>query len=172
MKRFQRLSAFILALVMILGMIPTGIFKLGTSAAEPTPDPNLGKTFLHASYAASVNVDGTQDAGYRFDVPVGAVRLGAAWNKDGLYLSFNSADVKIETLKVNGTAVDLAGAKKGTCWEVKAPLPANLNGTNTLAVKLEGSDEVTLQLAFATQPAKTNLNFSANYGAYIADDEY
>ena len=165
------MSAFILALVMILGMIPTGIFKLGTSAAEPTPDPNLGKTFLHASYAASVNVDGTQDAGYRFDVPVGAVRLGAAWNKDGLYLSFNSADVKIETLKVNGTAVDLAGAGKDTCWEVKAPLPANLNGTNTLAVKLEGSDEVTLQLAFDTQPAKTNLNFSANYGAYIADDE-
>ena len=161
------MNAFILALVMILGMIPTGIFKIKTSAAEPTPDPDLGKTFLHASYAASVKVDGTQDDTYRFDVPVGALRLGAAWNKDGLYLSFNSADVKIETLKVNGTTVDLAGAKKSTCWEVKAPLPANLNGTNTLAVKLEGSSEVTLQLVFDTQPAKTNVNLtSANFGAY------
>ena len=96
MKRFQRMNAFILALVMILGMIPTGIFKIKTNAAESTPDPDLGKTFLHASYAASVKVDGTQDATYRFDVPVGALRLGAAWNKDGLYLSFNSADPKID----------------------------------------------------------------------------
>ena len=99
MKRFQRMSAFILALVMVLGMIPTGIFKLGTSAAEPTPSDGVGKTFLHASYAASVNVDGKQDATYRFDVPVGVLRLGAAWNTGGLYLSFNSADTKIETLK-------------------------------------------------------------------------
>ena len=97
MKRFQRMNAFILALVMILGMIPTGIFKLNTSAAESAPATGVGKTFLHASYAASVNVDGTQDATYRFDVPVGAVRLGAAWNTEGLYLSFDSADPKIET---------------------------------------------------------------------------
>ena len=166
------MSAFILALVMILGMIPTGIFKLGTSAAEPTPDPDLGKTFLHASYAASVNVDGTQDAIYRFDVPVGAVRLGAAWNKDGLYLSFNSADVKIETLKVNGTAVDLAGAKKGTCWEIKVSLPENLGGTNTLAVKLEGSDEVTLQLSFETNNfAAAGLQYVANGATSNAPDD-
>jgi len=161
------MSAFILALVMVLGMIPTGIFKLGTSAAEPTPDPDLGKTFLHASYAASVNVDGTQDAGYRFDVPVGAVRLGAAWNKDGLYLSFNSADVTIETLKVNGAAVDLTSAVKATdtCTEYKLPLPEDLNAVNTLSVKLEGSDEVTLQLAFDARPAPTTSNFST-FSAY------
>jgi len=164
------MSAFVLALVMVLGMIPTGIFKLGTSAAEPTPDPDLGKTFLHASYAASVNVDGTQDAGYRFDVPVGAVRLGAAWNKDGLYLSFDSADPKIESLKVNGTAVDLTGAKTSTCWEVKAPLPANLNSANTLAVKLEGSSEVTLQLSFETNNySKTTLLTTAKGDTLAAD---
>ena len=163
MKRFQRMNAFILALVMILGMIPTGIFKLNTSAAEPNQDSGVGKTFLHASYAASVKVDGTQDAGYRFDVPVGSVRLGAAWNKDGLYLSFNSADPKVEYLKVNGVDVDLTTVKTGACTEYKAALPANLNGENKLTVKLEGQDEVTLYLSFETN------NFAAARLQYVAN---
>ncbi|MBO5891701.1 MAG: hypothetical protein J6Q30_03195, partial [Oscillospiraceae bacterium] len=150
MKRFQRMNAFILALVMILGMIPTGIFKLKTSAAEPTQNPDLGKTFLHAAYATGIQVDGNQDAGYRFDVPVGSLRLSAAWDKDFLYLSFNSADPKIETLKLGDVTVDLAGAKKNTCTEIQVSLPENLNGTNTLTVKLQGQSEVTLPLVFDT----------------------
>jgi len=93
MKRFQRMSAFILALVMILGMIPTGIFKLGTSAAEPTPDPDLGKTFLHASYAASVNVDGAQDDGYRFDIPVGSCALARPGTRE-VYTCLLTAQIR------------------------------------------------------------------------------
>ena len=173
MKRFQRMSAFILALVMVLGMIPTGIFKLGTSAAESTPDPDLGKTFLHASYAASVNVDGAQDDGYRFDVPVGSLRLGAAWNKGGLYLSFNSADVTIETLKINGAAVDLTSAVKATdtCTEYKLPLPEDLNAVNTLSVKLEGESEVTLYLSFETNNYKElTLTTTSNKGNTLKDN--
>jgi len=167
------MSAFILALVMILGMIPTGIFKLGTSAAEPTPDPDLGKTFLHASYAASVNVDGAQDDGYRFDIPVGSLRLGAAWNKGGLYLSFNSADPKITTLKINGAAVDLTSAVKATdtCTEYKLPLPEDLNAVNTLSVKLEGESEVTLQLLFETNNYKAlKLSTASGKGNTLADN--
>jgi len=165
------MSAFILALVMVLGMIPTGIFKLGTSAAEPTPSDGVGKTFLHASYAASVNVDGKQDATYRFDVPVGVLRLGAAWNTGGLYLSFNSADPKIETLKINGVAVDLTSAVKSTCWEIKVPLPENLSGENTLAVKLAGEAEVTLYLTFDTVIYDTKApNKTHGYGAELSAD--
>ena len=170
MKRFQRMNAFILALVMIVSMIPTGIFKLNTSAAEPTQDSGVGKTFLHASYAAAVTVDGTQDAGYRFDVPVGAVRLGAAWNKDGLYLSFNSADPKVVSLKVNGTSVDLTTAKTGTCTEYKVALPENLNGENKLTVKLEGQDEVTLYLSFETNNYTRLQVYSTKKGDTLASD--
>ena len=165
MKRFQRMNAFILALVMTISMIPTGIFKLRTSAAETVPDADLGKTYLHASYATGIVVDGTKDSGYRFDVPVGSLRLGAAWDKDGLYLSFNSADPKIESLKINGAIVDLTSAVKaaGTCTEYKLSLPKDLNAANTLAVKLEGQSEVILWLAFETNNY-TELTLSITSG--------
>ena len=64
MKRFQRVSAFVLVLAMVLGMIPGGILNLKADAAEPASE--VGKTYLHASYiAAGAKVDGAQDAGYR-----------------------------------------------------------------------------------------------------------
>ena len=51
MKRFQRLNAFVLAMALLISMIPAGVLNLKTVAAEP--EPVLGKTFLHAAYAAT-----------------------------------------------------------------------------------------------------------------------
>ena len=152
MKRFQRVNAFILALALFMSMIPAGVLELKTVAAEP--DPDLGKTFLHAAYAATeVVVDGELDTIYRLDVPVGTLRIGAAWDLTNLYLAVNSDNTANVTIMVNGETVTGGVAAGNSCTEYKISLTVakinDLTGSNTLTVQVGDATPVELQLVLS-----------------------
>ncbi len=172
MKRFQRVNAFILALSLFMSMIPAGVLDLKAVAVEPTP--GVGDNFLHAAYAAEeITVDGKPDAGYRFDVPVGALRLAAAWDLSNLYLAIESDDVSsVSKLQVNG--VNVTGGVKDdsadtACTEYQISLAdakiTNLTGTNTLTIKVGDAAPVTLYLVLGVNQYAQTVYMEAVNGA-------
>ena len=160
MKRFQRVNAFILAMALLISTIPAGILNLKTVAAEP--EPVLGKTFLHAAYAASeVAVNGELDTIYRLDVPVGTLRIGAAWNMSNLYLAVNTDNTADLTIKVNGEAVNGGISAGNTCTEYRISLRdakiTDLTGTNILTVQFGNATPVELNLVFGVNEYAQNV---------------
>ena len=54
MKRFQRVSAILMALALIVGLLPAGGFPMrSAAAAETNPAVGDGNTYLRAVYQAS-----------------------------------------------------------------------------------------------------------------------
>ena len=69
MKRFQRVNAFILALVLLLSVIPVGALPAIALDAQSTQDLQLevGSVYLHASYSSGeITLDGNMaEAAYQ-----------------------------------------------------------------------------------------------------------
>jgi len=106
MKRFQRVSAFLMVLALIVGLLPAGAFPAFAQDAQDTVDPN----YLHASYSEeAITVDGTMDLtnepAYRRTISLSAGKFSVAWNKGNLYVA---AEAAITELTINGKAVELA----------------------------------------------------------------
>ena len=111
MKRFQRASAFLMALALIVGLLPAGVLPitaLDTEGAQKVVNSN----YIHASYsAAAITVDGNMtEAAYQRSTFLSGGKLSVAWDKGNLYVAAAAA---ITSLQINGVAVELTeGAKE------------------------------------------------------------
>jgi len=110
MKRFQRVSAILMALALIVGMLPVGVLPIIALDDQNAVDPN----YLHASYSEkAITVDGTMnltnEPAYRRTISLSAGKFSVAWNKGNLYVA---AEAAITELTINGVAVELAEAAK------------------------------------------------------------
>jgi len=151
MKRFQRVSAFLMALALMVSLLPAGVFSIRSAATEEAPAVEVGKTYLHAVYQASgVTFDGAPDYTYPLNVTLSdSVMLGAAWDATYLYLSVNSAaelaelklnDVDITEKQVTAAAGEDPGYAEYRIALMDADVPSLDVGVNTLTVKLSESD--------------------------------
>ncbi len=175
MKKFQRVNAFILALVLLVGMIPAGVLPVIALDAQDA-QMVVGSNYLHASYSEeTITVDGSmnlkQEPAYRrtISLPNGKV-FSVAWGTGDLYVA---ADDNITLLEINGVTVPLAANAK----EVKIPL-SDLNitdPTKTCAFSIKvGSMETawTAELIFdANVYAKNPTHKNVTYGAKALDTD-
>ena len=115
MKRFQRISAFLMALVLVVGLLPAGVLPITALDAE-AQKPEVNTNYLHASYSeAAITVDGNMtEAAYQRSTFLSAGKLSVAWDKENLYVA---AETAIASLQINGVAVELAADAK----EAKIP---------------------------------------------------
>ncbi|MBQ3146955.1 MAG: metallophosphoesterase [Oscillospiraceae bacterium] len=185
MKRFQKVSAFLMALALIVGLLPAGGFPMRSAAAETNPAVGDGNTYLRAVYQASgANVDGVADNTYPLTVALSdSVMMGAAWDATYLYLSVNSA-AELAELKLNATvitdkAVTAAAGEDPGYAEYRialmdADVPSLDVGVNTLTVKLtETAEEQTLYLIFDNNSyTKHEITVSGNLASTVEDNAY
>lgn len=107
MKRFKRISAIFMAMVLVVGLIPGGLLSVETSAESIAPSVEDSKTWAHAVYVKNgVTMDGVHDHTYPLSVALSStLMMGAAWDLEYLYLTVNSAAPEFTLLQVNGVDV-------------------------------------------------------------------
>ena len=159
MKRFKRISAIFLAMVLIVGLIPGGFLSVETSAESITPSVGDNKTWLHAVYDADgIVFDGVNDYTFPLDVALSSeIMIGAAWNLEYLYLAVNSG-VELAKLQVNGkdvteksvtAAADAdAGFAEYRISLLDAGISSIASGINTVTVQIGEETAQTLYLIF------------------------
>ena len=186
MKRFKRVSAFLVALALIVGLAPAGLFSVQSSATAPSKDD--GKTYLHAVWenkdvGLGIKWDGNPDS-YPMTVQLAdGVMMGASWNETYLYLSVNTDEVY--ELKVNGKNVSRYPYDKypdnefaANFDEYRIRLDAAVSslesGVNTVTVKLtETAEEQTLYLIFDNNNyTKYEIAVSGNLASAVEDNAY
>lgn len=121
MKQFMRISAFVLALAVVIGLLP--MTALITKAAGPT----AGNGVLYANYSSEeILCDGRlSEAAYRMDYPLAKnLSFGAAWDWEALYLGFTGSSTvsSLTTLVVNGVSLSIYGNADANTRELKIPL--------------------------------------------------
>ena len=187
MKRFQKVSAFLMALVLIVSLLPAGVLPAVALDSQQngtvTPSVGDGKTYLHAVYVSDgVTLNGVHDYTYPLNVALTSdMMIGAAWDLEYLYLAVNSAEAFTQ-LKVNGVAVvasevtAAAGTDLGFAeYRIslyEAGIKSLASGVNKVTVQLGEEDAQTLYLIFdnnnyARQKLASNNTSSATYIDFV-----
>ena len=189
MKRLKCVGAILLALALIVGLLPVGVFHTHASATEAQnhgevvqPSVDDGVTYIHAAYAANtITVDGalglattqtgTTEPAYRrqLSLPNGE-RFTVAWNLENLYVA---ATANITELKIAGVTVDLTAQE----FQNEIQLFLDSLGINNLAagyafsIKVSGMTEAwTGTLVFDSSTYVTDAyTFGGGWGEYLVD---
>ena len=177
MKRFQRISAFLMALVLIVSLLPAGVLPAIALDAQQngivTPSVGDGKTYLHAVYVCNgVTLGGGHDHTYPLNVALSStMKLGAAWDVEHLYLTVNSEAPGFTKLQVNGVDVVTKMVTDPGCTEYKisladAGITSLASGVNKVTVQIGEQAVQTLYLIFENNNyERQKLNsFAANTG--------
>ena len=178
MKRLKRVGAILMALALIVGLLPVGVFHTHAHAAGETPVvPSVGDNniYLHAVYVADgVKLNGVHDYTYPLNAALTSdLMIGAAWDLEYLYLAVNSA-AELAQLKVNGVNVVVSKVTAATVETttdeetgevtsttvvdpgfaeyrislLDAGITSLASGVNKVTVQVEGEDAQTLYLIF------------------------
>ena len=185
MKRFQRASAFLMALVLIASLLPVGVLPAIALDSQQngivTPSVGDGKTYLHAVYVSGgVTLGGGHDHTYPLNVALSStMKLGAAWDVEHLYLTVNSEAPGFTKLQVNGVDVVTKMVTDPGCTEYKisladAGITSLASGVNKVTVQIGEEAAQTLYLIFENNNYERNKLglFVADKGLTRSDDQY
>ena len=111
----KKVTSFLLALVMVLGMIP--------GAAAAGMSLTVGDKVLYGKYSGEAVEDGKLTEGaWQTNIALsGGVKFGAIWDSETLYLGFTGTAAPT-AITVNGVSVTDAGTAGADAREIRIPL--------------------------------------------------